>query len=205
METLMPLRLILITALLTTAAFARVDEPTPLCDATRMASSEPIETIVALQSSIMNSNCPNEGRMDRLCQYITTKSKDNTPNTLYTYNYQRIVYEAACVDFINDTDAEISQKVSLMWARHGANLRCGPMGVPATGSPLRFAIHNSFEEFITDALSVWKLNLNRIENNQTMLDFIDERISNTNGALKQQLERYRRHFVSAGAKKRSEL
>ena len=201
----MPLRLILMTALLTTAALARVDEPTPLCDATRMASSEPINTIVALQSSIMNSNCPNEGRMNRLCQYVGSKTQDKTPDSIYTYDYQRIVYEAACVDFLNDSDDEIARKVSAMWARHGANLRCGPMGVPATGSPLRFAIHTSFEEFITDALSVWKLDLNRIENNQTMLDFIDDRISKSNGLMKQNLERYRRHFVSAGAKKRSEL
>ncbi len=201
----MPLRLILITALLTTAAFARVDEPTPLCDATRMASSEPIETIVALQSSIMNSNCPNEGRMDRLCQYLDSKSKDTAPNSDYTYGYQRVVYEAACVDLNNDSDEEIAQKVRNMWARHGQNLRCGPMGIPATGSPIRFAIHTAFHDFISDAINTWKLDLNRLENNQTMLDFLDERISKASGDLKTNLEGYRRSFVRLGAKKRNEL
>lgn len=205
METLMPLRLILITALLTTAAFARVDEPTPLCDATRMASSEPIETIVALQSSIMNSNCPNEGRMDRLCQYIANKAKDTMPNTDFNFTYQRIVYEAACVDYINDSEQEISQKVRSMWGRFGNNLRCGPMGVPATGSPLRYAIHTAFNEFITEAISLWKLDLNRIENGMTMLDFLDDRIAKTSGILKQDLLNYRQGFLRQGAKKANEL
>lgn len=201
----MPLRLILITALLTTAAFARVDEPTPLCDSTRMASSEPINTIVALQSSIMNSNCPNEGRMSRLCHYIETKSKETIPNSDYAFAYQRIVYEAACVDFNNDSDEEIAQKVRLMWARHGQNLRCGPMGVPATGSPIRYAIHTDFHDFISDAIGMWKLDLNRLENNQTMLDFLEERISKASGQVKANLEGYRRSFIRLGAKRRNEL
>lgn len=205
METIMPLRLILITALLTTSAFARVDEPTPLCDATRMASSEPINTIVALQSSIMNSNCPNEGRMNRLCQYLRDKTKDQTAKSDYNYTFQRIVYESACVDYINDSDEEIAKKVNAMWNRYGANLRCGPMGVPATGSPLRYAVHVFFNEFITEALSVWKLDLNRLENGKTMLDFIDERISTASGVAKRDLEAYRRSFLEMGAKKSSEL
>lgn len=201
----MPLRSILITALLTSTAFARVDEPTPLCDATRMASSESIETIVALSDSIKQTNCPNEGRMSRLCQYIDSKSKDTDPNSDYTYGYQRVVYEAACVDLNNDSDEEIAQKVRLMWARHGHSLRCGPMGVPATGSPIRFAIHNIYHDFISDAINTWKLDLNRLENNQTMLDFLDERIARASGDLKTTLEGYRRSFVRLGAKKRNEL
>ena len=201
----MPLRVLLLATLISSNLFARVDEPTPLCDPNRLISSESIDNIVALSNNIMESNCPNPGRMDRLCQAISFRAIDTTPDTDFTYVYQRTVYEASCVDYNSDSDEDIARKVSLMWARYGADLRCGPMGVPATGSPLRFAIHNSFEDFITDALSLWRIDLNRIENNQTMLDFLDERISRSNGLLKQNLERYRGHFIRAGAKKRSEL
>lgn len=202
----MPLWILAFASLIfSLSTFARVDEPTPLCDPTRLGNNEPINTIVALQSSIIESNCPHLGRMDRLCQYIESKSKDTTPNTDFEYNYQRIVYEAACVDYVNDSDEEIARKVNNMWNSYGDSQRCGPMGVPSTGSPLRFAIHTSFNEFITEAISFWKLDLNRIENGQTMLDFLDERIERSIGTMKTNLENYRRSFIQMGAKRSSEL
>ncbi len=134
------------------------------------------------------------------------KSRDTTPNTDYSYEYQRKIYDAAGVDFINDTDEEIAAKVATIWQRERMNeIRCGPMGVPATGSPLRFAIYTAFDDFISDYLSLWRLDLNEIENEQTMLDFLDERIARSTGLLKENLERYRRSFIRAGAKRRSEL
>lgn len=161
--------------------------------------------VAAASQSSGQAQYPIPGRMERLCQYIGSKTKEEASDSIYTYEYQRIVYEAAGVDFLNDTDAEIVRKVQLMWAQYGAHLRCGPMGVPATGSPLRFAIHTSFEEFITDWLSVWKIDLNVIENGQTTLDFVEERISRASGLMKENLERYRRNLISAGAKRRSEM
>lgn len=145
-------------------------------------------------------------KVGRLCQYISMKSKDTTPDTEFTYVYQRTIYDAAGVDYTNDTDEEIAAKVAAIWKRYRVNeQRCGPMDVPATGSPLRFAIYTSFDDFISDYLSLWKLDLNEIENGQTMLDFLDERISRSSGVMKENLERYRRGFIHAGAKKRSEL
>lgn len=145
-------------------------------------------------------------KVGRLCQYLSMKSKDTTPDTEFTYEYERAIYDAAGVDYTNDTDEEIAAKVAAMWKRYRVNeQRCGPMDVPATGSPLRFAIYTSFDDFISDYLSLWKLDLNEIENGQTMLDFLDERISRSSGVIKENLERYRRGFVHAGAKRRSEL
>ncbi len=202
----MPLRILVISSILfATTAFARFEDPGPLCDATPSSNIESINAIVALQEPIMESNCPNEGRMRTLCGYIGNKAKDTTPNTDYTFFFQRVVYDAACVDYTNDSDEEVAQKVRTMWARFGNALRCGPMGVPATGTPLRYAIHTMFNEFITEALSMWRLDLNQVENGMTMLDFIDDRISHSSGVLKTNLETYRRSFVEMGAKKRSQL
>ena len=191
--------------LIATSALARIDDPHTQCDATRMTSSGPIETILALQNSISQSNCPNQGRMNAICIYIGDKSVDKTPDTDYNFNYQRIVYDAACVDYNNDSDEEIARKVRAMWKLYGDNVRCGPMGVPSTGSPLRYAIHTFFDEFITEAISFWQLDLNVIEYGQTMLDFLDYRIERSTGIVKRNLEVYRRGFIARGAKKRSEL
>lgn len=145
-------------------------------------------------------------RLGRICQYISSKSKVTTSDSLNTYNYQEIVHEAAEVDLINDSDEEIVAKVAALWKREKVNdIRCGPMGVPATGSPLRFAIHTSFDEFITDWISLWKLDLNEIENGQTTLDFLDDRIARSVGLAKENLERYRKAVIRAGGKRRSEL
>lgn len=162
---------------------------------------------ISVNSRNKNTNhCPYNPKVGRICQFISMKSRDTTPNTDLTYEYQRVVYDASCVDFEADSDAEIAQKVSIMWERYEVDsLRCGPMGVPASGSPLRFAIHTSFDDFISDHISLWKLDLNKVENGQTTLDFIDERVSKSNGLLRENLERYRRGFVRAGAKFAHEL
>ena len=206
MEMRMPLRLLaLLLISFSATTFAKVDEPTPLCDPNRLNNHESINTIVALQNSIAESSCPNPGRMDHLCQYLRDKNIDNRPDSDYTYEFQRIVYEASCVDYIADSEEEISRKVNSMWNRFGANLRCGPMGTPPTGSPLRYSIHVLFDEFIREAISLWKIDLNKLENGMTMLDFIDDRIAHTSSALKPRLESYRESFIKMGAKRSSEL
>lgn len=200
----MPLRIFLSTlVIISTTAFGGVDAA--LREETQVASSDSIKNIVKYQDKSKSLSCPNPGRMSALCGYIREKEKDATPNSDYTYSFQRIVYEASCVDYMNDTDEEISRKVNAMWDRYGANLRCGPMGTPPTGSPLRYSIHIFYNEFITEALSLWKLDLNKIENNMTMLDFIDDRIAHSSGITKKNLESYRDSFIQMGAKRKSEL
>lgn len=187
------------------AAYSRTDAMTLSGGGSVAGYGEFTGVAVALQGRKIENACPNPGRMDRLCQYLRDKTKDQTPNSDYNFEFQRIVYDASCVDYVGDSDEEISEKVNAMWDRYGESLRCGPMGLPSTGSPLRYAIHVSFNEFITEALSVWKLDLNKIEDGQTMLDFLDYRIERSSGAVKRDLQLYRESFISAGAKKRSQL
>ncbi len=187
------------------AAYSRTDALTPSGGGGVAGYGEFTGVAVALQGRKIENACPNPGRMDRLCQYILGRTKDTTQNTDYTYVFQRIVYEASCVDYINDSDEEISRKVNAMWSRYGDGVRCGPMGTPPTGSPLRYAIHSNFNEFITEALGVWKLDLNKTENSMTMLDFIDDRILHSSGVIKQNLMNHRKSFVEVGAKTTNEL
>lgn len=150
-------------------------------------------------------NCPNPGRMDRICHVLGSFDEDPDPNSNYHYLYEKIVDEAACVDPENDSKEVVAQKVNAMWDLYGANLRCGPMGTPPSGSPLRFAIHRYFNDFISKAISQWKLDLNKIENDMTMLDFLEYRIERAGPAAKKNLEAYRESFIRAGAKRKSEL
>jgi hypothetical protein len=202
----MPLRLLLLSlALLSTPLFSRDKDVSGENCEQPSVTPLPVQNIIKAQNQITPKLCPNPGNMDLLCHHVWNKTKETDPKSGYNYVFQRIVYDASCVDYENESDEEIARKVNAMWNQYGAKLRCGPMGVPSTASPLRFAIHHYFDEFLQEALSMWKLDLNQLENGQTMLDFIDERISKTTGALKVQLESYRRSFVRMGAKKRSEL
>lgn len=201
----MPLRIFLSTLfIISVTAFAGIDSAPS--EETQVASSISIANIVEYQDkSSMGASCPNPGRMDRLCQYLRDKNIDLRPDSDYTYEFQRIVYEASCVNYINDTEEEISLKVNIMWNLYGAHLRCGPMGTPPTGSPLRYSIHVLFDEFIREAISLWKLDLNQLENGMTMLDYLDDRIARSSGAVKEKFKGYRDSFIQMGAKRKSEL
>ncbi len=202
----MHFRAIVLAALFTAyPVIASADATPPTIHIGGATNSSLLLSGVSVAGSSAGKQCPNEGRMSRLCQFLDSKSKDTDPDSDYTYGYQRVVYEASCVDIINDSDEAIAEKVRAMWSQHGASLRCGPMGVPATGSPLRFAIHTGFHDFIIDALHTWRLDLNGLENGQTMLDFLDERISRSSGDFRTKLEGYRMSFIRLGAKKAEEL
>ena len=147
-------------------------------------------------------------RIDRLCHYVESKSKTKDPHTAFEYDYQVIVYGAAGIsseDWDTLTDEEISYKVQEVWDRYIIHQRCGPMGVPSTGDPLKFAIHTSFDWFITEAISLWKIDLNRVDEHGTYLDFLEERIAKSSGEIKTQLESYRRSFIEMGAVRARDL
>jgi hypothetical protein len=147
-------------------------------------------------------------RIDRLCHYVESKSKTKDPHTAFEYDYQVIVYGAAGIsseDYEILTDEEISHKVQEVWDRYIIHQRCGPMGVPSTGDPLKFAIHTSFDDFIREAISLWKIDLNRIDEHGTYLDFLEERIARASGSMRGNLESYRRSLIEMGAVRAQDL
>lgn len=81
----------------------------------------------------------------------------------------------------------------------------GPMGVPSTADPLKFAIDMSFDWFITEAISLWKVDLNRIDEHGTYLDFLEERIARASGSMRSNLESDRRSFIEMGAVRSQDL
>ncbi len=152
---------------------------------------------------------------DRLCNYIFTKSKGVGADS-FEYNYQNIIYNAAGIsldDFENlsISDEEINRRVGIVWQEQIAHLKCGPMGVPATGDPVQYAIHTAFWDFVTDAVN-WGIDLNTPDKvvdlggqTGTYLDFLDIRIARSSGDLRARLESIRQSFIKAGAKRASEL
>lgn len=153
--------------------------------------------------------------VNRLCLYLASKARDDTPGSPFSHVYQRIIYHAAGVsddEYENGTDEEIGRKVSALWEREILHLRCGPMGVPATGDPLRYAMHIVFNDFIADALSLWQIDLNHVDKvigTQTFigtyLDDLDHKVSITSGVTKRNYEAWRNSFIASGAKRASEL
>ncbi len=149
-----------------------------------------------------------------LCGYIRNQEKiPADQNSEYTYIFQAVVYKAAGVteeDYANASDEFIAAKVSAIWESQIAPLRCGPMGVPATGDPMQYAIHLYFNDFLIEALNLWKIDLSRptrpmAEGTGTYLDFLDKRIAQNTGELRSRLENYRKSFIELGAKRTSEL
>lgn len=146
---------------------------------------------------------------------MASKARDYTPGSPFAYVYQRIIYHAAGVsdeEFETGTDEEIGRKVGALWESEIRHLRCGPMGVPATGDPLRYAMHTAFNEFITEALSLWHIDFNRADKVigtqkfiGTYLDEVDHKISIMSGVSKRDFEAYRKGLIEVGAKKASEL
>lgn len=156
-------------------------------------------------------NIPN---VSSLCGYIRNQEKIPAhQNSEYTYIFQAVVYKAAGVteeEYANASDEFIAAKVSAIWESQIAPLRCGPMGVPATGDPLQYAIHLYFNDFLIEALNLWNIDLSRptrpmAEGTGTYLDFLDNRIAKSTGELRLKLENYRKSFIELGAKRTSEL
>lgn len=150
-----------------------------------------------------------------LCAYLDSRRKDDHPGSPYTFYYERVVYEAAGfsdAEFEAASDEEISRRVRAVWDDKIRHLRCGPNGIPATTDPFRFAVTLNFGDFIRDALSWWKIDLNRLHHDigtqrftGTYLDEVDHKISISSGVAKSTLEAYRKSMIAMGAKRAAEL
>ncbi len=149
--------------------------------------------------------CPNRGDMDSICSYIRSKNEDLVPNSDYYYRYQRTVYEASCVDYENESDEEISRKVRAMWELYGYNQKCGPMDTTSTGDPLKWAVHYKFNDFVEDAILTWNLDVNRLDPDGTLLDYVEIQINKSHGEIQDRLKYYQRLLIQTGAKRKSEL
>jgi hypothetical protein len=153
--------------------------------------------------------CHDRRKIGGICNFISSMSRDNNPNSSYVYLYEKNIYEASCVDIDNDTDEEISRKVNALWNAYEDELVCYNTSFDVkNGSVLKFAVAIRFQDFIEDAAFLWKINLNKIDpsDNRTVLDYVEQRIDLSRGNANEPiLRRYYEILRQSGAKHRREL
>jgi hypothetical protein len=155
------------------------------------------------------AGCPNKSKLSNLCNAVSFMRKDSDPDSSYMWEYQRIIYEASCVDYETASDEEIRKKVNAMWDKYEKELRCAANDFDVSnGSILKYAISKQFREFIAEAAQVWKVNLNRVDSQdgRTVLDYLEDEIkAHKGGPSEPILRQYEKVLRKAGAKRKSEL
>ncbi len=115
------------------------------------------------------------------------------------YEYQRLAYEAACIKPTDSKEVR-TKKIQAMWARFGDKIVCGPMGEPPEGHPIKYAANGLFDFFIMDVIVNWQIDLNKVEPDGTILDFLAVKIAKSTELTKRNMCRYYHLLRRAGAK-----
>ena len=116
--------------------------------------------------------------------------------------------DAACVDFANDSEEVIAQKIRRMWLKYEDRLVCNSMKFDTTdGNIIKFAVSSTFDDLIYD-VTKWGVNLNRVDkyDKKTVLDYIQFQLNKNKGtAIEGTLQKYFKQVRAAGGKFASEL
>lgn len=173
-------------------------------------TDSPVEVHAKSVLNVTNKlTCPNNTNTELLCSTVSGMLEDKDPDSYYNYQYQRIIYEASCVDLGNDSEKLISQKVNKMWQKYGSSFKCNSTQFDVSnGSILKFAVAKGFSSFLFDAAQVWKIDLNQVDESdgRTLVDYLEKEIRRNQGnANEPVLKQYLKVLVDAGAKRKSEL
>jgi len=144
------------------------------------------------------NQCPEAG-MGLLCHRV---AKGNNGDEEFIKDMER----AACVDRVKDSEAEIKEKIRTAWSTHPFVCDNGYMDKPRSNL-LKYAVKNTFYDFLEAAVFEWGLDLNKVDaDGTTVLDYLDELSQRVEASeIRQELGRYRSLFVSKGAKHAREL
>lgn len=127
---------------------------------------------------------PDPSKLEGICTDIYRQRVDTSSPGNYTYAYERKIYEAAGVDFENDTQASARAKIQKMWVDQRQRLRCDGTDFPvANGSVLKFAIEMDTFNLIDNATRFWRVELNFVDESDgaTVLDYMSDRMLEANG------------------------
>ncbi|QDC36219.1 hypothetical protein [Sphingobium fuliginis] len=153
--------------------------------------------------------CPDISKLGGICNDVYSRTIDNSDPENFSYAYERKIYQASCVDFKSDTQAEARQKIQALWEKHQDRLQCNGSNFPvANGSILKFAVEMKATVFITNATKYWGINLNIVDKSdgRTVLDFTKDRMNDFKGSPSEEiLQNYYNEFRRYGAKHASEL
>lgn len=170
---------------------------------------------IAGENSQIASNdsiCPNPRALGDLCYAVATHrpSRDaENDDSLYLYEYQRIVDLAACASIERDTPADYSKKIRALWETSASELKCTAPGFSSVpSSVIKLAIHKQFKDVLIDATQAWKIDLNEVDEGDamTVLDFTSAEIQRNKGTVNESvLRQYYDILRKAGSKHRTEL
>lgn len=175
-------------------------------------SAQPIgdgPLVSAIQSSPPAKLCPDLTKLDGICTTVYSRTLDRSDPENLSYAYERMIYEASCVEFKSDTQAEARRKIQDLWRNHQDRLLCNGSNFPvANGSILKFAVEMKTTVFITNATKYWGLDLNIIDKSdgRTVLDYTRDRMNDFRGSPSEEvLRNYYNEFRRYGAKHAAEL
>ena len=122
----------------------------------------------------------------------------------YRFEYLMDVRTAACVDEYDSEEIE-NAKIQNMFRELDDQLVCSSNHLSIKpGGLLKLAVSAYFNDFITNAVTKWKMDVNNIDaaDDKTVLDFIEDQIKQfgNDSALVSKLQGYKARILKAGGR-----
>lgn len=176
-------------------------------------------TRVAVGAALCSAGIGSEASAQRMagplhvqnfCAAVQNQTEELEPrHDSILYRYQTLIYDAAGVE-PHDNEAAVTLKVGSFLNANMPKLLCEFVDFnPRFGNILKLAVARQSDPFLRDALRVWKVDLNQVDDadGATVLDYIVRKRTEA-GSNKNLVDLYQRlfdQFRRAGAKLRSEL
>ncbi len=160
-------------------------------------------------TSTKKEDCPNKEKLVDICDSISLNIIEEEKKELYYYEWERKIFEASCVDKLNDSREESTRKVKIMWNKYENDLVCNNDNFDVTnGNILKIAVYSRMDSLLKWAAQTWRVNLNRVDQSDgmTVLDYVQKKIEAYKGTAEEKdLRGYYKILRDEGAKHASEL
>ena len=143
-----------------------------------MLSLSPITVLAETTQGEAPKVCPNTKALRGMCMFVGSKTGASDPQGRYRWRYQEKLLDAACVDFLLDSEDEIGRKIAKVWNDNDDKLTCNSTSFDVPdGSLIKFAVNMKFDEFIFD-IAAWGVELNKVDaaDGRTVLDYVRDSI-----------------------------
>ncbi len=144
-----------------------------------------------------------------ICNDVYSRTPDATNPGIWTYRYEKKIYDAACVNFATDSPASARLKIQTLWNGHEVAFQCDALNFPVQrGNILKYAAQMENYNVLDNAIKYWRLDLNIIDHsdNATLLDFIERRyVMHKDTETSRTLENYWALLRRSGAKRCREI
>lgn len=123
-------------------------------------------------------DCPKPTKDDLLniCHSIYVRESYNGTEP-FTWEYQRRLWEIACVNPLKDTPEEVINKIQCFWNKYRADFTCDNYvdSLVSNKNIIKFCLERGFTAFVTEAVKKYHLDMNFTDKDgKTVLDCIIE-------------------------------